>query len=208
MIRAAKTRLSLYLVRHGQTAWSLTGQHTGRTDIPLTAHGEDEARALAPWLGHIEFARVFTSPRVRARRTCELAGLGAGAEVEPDLAEWDYGDYEGKTSSDIRRESPGWTIFRDGCPGGESPADIAARADRLIARLDAMEGNVALFSHGHFGPSFAARWIGLPVVEGQHLSLGTASLNILGYNPDHPEIRMITLWNASPALLRGLASTA
>jgi broad specificity phosphatase PhoE len=193
-----KAPLSLYFIRHGQTEWSLSGQHTGRTDIPLTAQGDDEARALAPWLKPVQFARVFTSPWQRARRTCELAGLGSQAELEPDLAEWDYGDYEGKLSSDIRKERPNWNVFQDGCPGGEMPAQISDRADRLIARLGTMAGNVALFSHGEFGPALAARWIGLPVVEGQRLLLGTASVSILGYNAAHAEMRVITLWNAAP----------
>ena len=201
MSPAPETQLSLYLIRHGETEWSLSGQHTGRTELPLTAKGEDEARALVPWLSVVKFARVFTSPRQRARRTCELVGLGAEAEVEPDLAEWDYGDYEGKRSADIREERPDWNVFRDGCPHGEMPAQISARADRLIARLCKMKGNVALFSHGQFGPALAARWIGLPVAEGQHLSLGTASLSILSYHPTHPELRVIALWNATPARL-------
>jgi broad specificity phosphatase PhoE len=198
---AREPSLSLYLIRHGQTKWSLSGQHTGRTDIPLTARGEDEARELRPWLMHIQFARVFTSPRQRARRTCELVGLGSQAELEPDLAEWGYGDYEGKLSSDIRKARPDWNVFRDGCPGGEMPAQVVARADRLITHLCTMTGNIALFSHGQFGVSLAARWIGLPVVEAQHFWLGTASLNILGYNPAHPEVKVILLWNATPALL-------
>jgi probable phosphoglycerate mutase len=196
-------RLSLYLVRHGETEWSLSGQHTGRTDIPLTAHGEDQARELAPWFRDIHFARVFTSPRQRARRTCALAGLGALAEIEPDLQEWDYGEYEGKLSSDIRKQRPGWNAFQDGCPGGETPAQIATRADRLIAYLCTMEGKVALFSHGEFGLALAARWIGLPVIDAEHFLLGTASLDILSYNPAHPELRVIALWNASPAILAG-----
>jgi broad specificity phosphatase PhoE len=201
MIPARKTLLSLYLIRHGQTAWSLSGQHTGRTDIPLTARGEEEARELIPWLRSIQFARVFTSPRQRARRTCELTGLGPQAEIDPDLAEWDYGDYEGKLSSDIRMGRPDWNAFRDGCPNGEMPAQVSARADRLIMTLCAMDGNIALFSHGQFGLALVARWIGLPVAEGQHFSLATASLNILSYNPTHPEVRVIALWNATPALL-------
>jgi probable phosphoglycerate mutase len=200
---AAKSRLSLYLVRHGETEWSLSGQHTGRTDIPLTAHGEDQARELLPWLRNIHFDHVFTSPRQRARRTCALAGLGDRAEIEPDLKEWDYGDYEGKRSFDIRKQRPGWNAFRDGCPGGEMPAQIAARADRLIARLCTMDGKVALFSHGEFGLALAARWIGLPVIDGEHFLLCTATLDILSFNPAHPEIRVIALWNASPALLAG-----
>jgi broad specificity phosphatase PhoE len=193
----------LYLVRHGETEWSESGQHTGLTDILLTARGEDQARELIPWLRHIHFARVFTSPQQRARRTCVLAGLGVQAEVEQDLQEWGYGDYEGKLSSDIRVQRPNWNVFQHGCPGGESPAQVAARADRLIARLSQMDGKVALFSHGEFGRALGARWIGLPVIDGQHLSLGTASLSILSYNPAHPEIRAIALWNACPAILAG-----
>ncbi len=188
----------LYYVRHGETEWSRSGQHTGKTDIPLTAHGEGQARALAPWLRKIPFTAVLTSPRQRARATCALAGLGGKAEIEPDLAEWDYGDYEGLQSDEIRERSPGWTVFREGCPNGETPAVITDRADRLIARLSAMTGNVALFSHGHFGAVLAARWIGLPVIEGQHLLLAPASLSILGSNPSHPDVRVIALWNASP----------
>jgi broad specificity phosphatase PhoE len=197
---APRALLSLYLIRHGQTEWSLSGQHTGSTDLPLTARGEDEARELIPWLRQVHFGLVLTSPRQRARRTCELVGLGHEATIEPDLAEWDYGDYEGKLSSDIRKQRPEWNVFRDGCPGGEMPAHVSRRADRLIARLCAMNGNVALFSHGQFGPALAARWIGLQVVEGQHFLLGTASLNILRYDPAHPEVRVIALWNAAPAL--------
>jgi probable phosphoglycerate mutase len=201
MSAAPMSRLSLYLVRHGQTEWSLSGRHTGRTDIKLTAQGEDEARGLLPWLGSVRFARVFTSPRQRARRTCELAGLGSQAEIEPDLAEWDYGDYEGKLSADIRKDRPDWNAFRDGCPGGEMPDQIRVRADRLIARLCTMGGNVALFSHGEFGLAFAARWIGLKVAEGQHFLLGTASLGILGFNPAHPDVRVIARWNATPGIV-------
>jgi probable phosphoglycerate mutase len=196
----------LYFIRHGQTAWSLTGQHTGRTDLPLTAQGEDQARKLVPWLQPVHFARVLTSPRRRARRTCELAGLEADAEIEPDLQEWDYGDYEGKLSSDVRKQRPGWDVFRDGCPGGEMPDQVTARADRLIAHLGTMEGDVALFSHGEFGLALATRWIGLPVIDGQHFVIGTASLSILGYNPAHPERRVIALWNASPAIWPETAS--
>lgn len=190
--------LSLYLIRHGQTEWSLSGQHTGSTDIALTAHGEAEALALEPWIALIRFSRVFTSPRQRARRTCELVGLGNTAEIEPDLAEWNYGDYEGKTSADIRKDQPEWNVFQDGCPGGELPAQVCDRADRLIAHLCTMSGNVALFSHGHFGAALAARWIRLPVVEGQHFALDTASLSILSYNPAHPEVRVFALWNSTP----------
>ena len=195
--------LSLYLVRHGQTEWSLSGHHTGRTDIPLTACGEREAHALKPWLTRIQFARVFTSPRQRARRTCELAGLGAHAELEPDLAEWEYGDYEGELSSDIHKHRPDWNVFRHGCPGGELPADVGARADRLITHLRTMDGNIALFSHGQFGMSLTARWIGLPVAEAQHFWLSTASVSILSFNPAHPDVRVIALWNVTSALFAG-----
>jgi probable phosphoglycerate mutase len=194
--------LRLHLIRHGETEWSLSGQHTGSSDIPLTTHGEDEARALAPWLQSRSFTRVLCSPRQRARRTAELAGLGAQAETVPDLAEWDYGDYEGMRSADIHRTRPDWSIFRDGAPGGETPAQVADRADRLLASLEGLEGNVALFSHGHFSCALGARWIGLPVLEAEHLSLSTASLSILGHPSNHPEVRAITLWNATPAALR------
>lgn len=188
---------SLYLIRHGETEWSVTGQHTGRTDIPLTAHGEAEARGLQPLLGAITFTTVLTSPLQRARRTCELTGLGAAAAIEPDLAEWDYGAYDGLTSRDIHRQRPDWSVFRDGSPGGEAPAQISDRADRLIARLRAIDGNVALFTHGHFGCVLAARWIDLAVIEGQHLLLSTASVSILGNHPTHPEVPVISLWNAT-----------
>ena len=143
--------LRLHLIRHGETEWSLSGKHTGRTDLALTPRGEDQARALEPVLRGIAFDHVFTSPARRAQRTCALAGLGGPAEVEPDLTEWDYGDYEGRTSADIRQERPGWNVFRDGCPGGESGANVALRADQLIARVAALHGDVALFSSGQFG---------------------------------------------------------
>ena len=186
----------LYFIRHGETAWSLSGQHTGRTDIALTAHGEDQARELAPLLRRVQFAHVFTSPRQRARRTCELAGLASAAEIEPDIAEWEYGDYEGLRSVDIRKQRPDWNIFRDGCPSGETPQQIADRADRLIAKLVVLNENIALFSHGQFGCVLAARWIGLPVLNGQHFILNPASISILSDNPSHPDVRVIALWNA------------
>jgi broad specificity phosphatase PhoE len=188
--------LHLYLVRHGETTWSLTHQHTGRTDIPLTEHGEDEARELGKRLRFTKFTHIFSSSRRRAERTCALVITGQKPEIEPDLAEWDYGDYEGGCSIDIRKKRPDWNIFRDGCPGGESPGQVSDRADRLIARLRTMEGKVALFSHGQFGCVLAARWIGLPVIEGPHFVLGTASLSVLGYDPDHPKVPIIALWNA------------
>lgn len=186
----------LYLVRHGETEWSLSGRHTGRTDIALTARGENEARGLAPRLRDIRFAHVLASPLQRARRTCELAGLGAAAEIEADLAEWDYGDYEGQRSVDIRKQRAGWNVFRDGCPRGETPAQVCGRADRLIAKLRALDGNAALFSHGQFGCVLAARWIGLALIEAQHFALDPASLSILGYDPHHPGVAIIALWNA------------
>lgn len=197
--------LQLFLIRHGETEWSLSGQHTGVSDIALTAQGEAQARDLAPWLGGIDFNHVLTSPRQRARRTSELAGLGARAETEPDLVEWRYGDYEGRTSADIRQQRPGWTIFRDGCPNGETPQQIADRADRLIARLAELTGNIALFSHGQFGPVLAARWLGLAVLEGQHFALEPATLSILGYSTNHPDVRVIKLWNAKPPSRSGFS---
>ena len=191
--------MKVCLIRHGETAWSLTGQHTGKTDLDLTANGEDQARSLAPRLQAMGFTQVLVSPRLRARRTCELAGLGAMAEVEPDLAEWDYGQHEGRRSVDIRLDDPDWDIWCDGCPGGESPADISARADRLIKRLierlHPIGGTVALFSHGQFGVALATRWIELPMIEGQHFTLHPASVSLLGTNPHHADRRVIELWN-------------
>jgi len=186
----------IYLVRHGETAWSLSGQHTGRTDIPLTEQGEQDARKLAERLRAVRFSRVFTSPLQRAKRTYELAGLKEVAEIEPDLTEWDYGDYEGLRPSEIRKARPNWNVFRDGCPRGESPAQISERTDRLIARLRGVEGNIAIFSHGHFGRVLAARWIGLSVGQAQPFLLNTASLSILGYEHNVPEVSAIVLWNA------------
>ncbi len=188
--------LRLFLVRHGETAWSITGQHTGLTDIALTAHGEEQARALALRLRTTSFTRVFTSPLRRARQTCELAAMGAHAQIEPELVEWNYGDYEGKRTTEIQRDRPGWNIWRDGCPNGESPANISDRADRLLRVLRALTGDVALFSHGQFGAALAARWIELAVSEGQHLALSPASLSVLGYQSGHPTVPVIALWNA------------
>jgi broad specificity phosphatase PhoE len=185
----------VYLARHGETAWSVSGQHTGMTDLPLTERGERNARALGTRLRGLMFARVFTSPMQRASRTCELAGFGARAEVDRDLVEWNYGQYEGRTSHDILAERPGWQLFRDGCPGGEAPAEISARADRVVQRLRALPGNVLLFSSGHFLRVLAARWLGLNLeLLAGHLFLSTASLSALGYehNLSEPVIR---LWN-------------
>jgi probable phosphoglycerate mutase len=190
--------MKVCLIRHGETAWSLSGQHTGKTDLDLTANGQDQARSLAPRLQAMGFTRVLVSPRLRARRTCELAGLGGMAEVEADLAEWDYGEHEGRRSADIRLNHPGWDIWRDGCPGGESPADISARADRLITQLHRMGGSVALFSHGQFGVALATRWIGLALIEGQHFTLHPASISLLGTHPQHQNRRVIELWNECP----------
>ena len=189
----------LFYFRHGETQWSLSGQHTGVTDIPLTPHGEAQARALRPWVEAISFSHVLTSARLRARATCELAGLGRRSEIEPDLAEWNYGDYEGRRSADIGEERPGWNIFRDGCPNGESPSEIRERADRLIARLRTMDGDTALFSHGHFGAVFGARWIGLEVIEAQHFSVAPASMGVLGLDSNHLYTPIIVLWNAVAA---------
>lgn len=188
----------LFIVRHGETEWSLSRRHTGSSDIGLTTNGETQARDLAPWLAAITFSRVLSSPRQRARRTCDLAGLGPGTEIEPDLAEWNYGLYDGRSSTEIREIVPGWLLFRDGCPDGESPVQVEARADRLIARLGGMTGNVALFSHAQFSAVLAARWIGLSVAHAAHFILQTASVSLLSVNPDHPETRVVALWNAMP----------
>ncbi len=188
--------LRLYLIRHGETEWSLSGRHTGRTDLPLTPNGEDEARELGKHLLDIPFAHVLTSPLERALQTCKLAGLDKTPEIEPDLAEWDYGDYEGQRSADILRERPDWNVYRDGCPRGEMPAQVSARADRLIARLRKLDGNIALFAHGQIGSVLAARWIGLAVADAQHFMLGTASLGIFAFDPHHPAVPVIALWNA------------
>ena len=185
----------VHLARHGETAWSLTGQHTGMTDLPLTQNGERNARQLADRLKGLTFAKVFTSPLQRARRTCELAGFGAVAEVDGDLVEWDYGQYEGRTSAYILKERPDWQLFRDGCPGGETPQQVGARADRVVSRLRAVPGDVLVFSSGHFIRVLAARWLGLEAgAPGRHFLLGTASLSAVGYehNLSQPVIR---LWN-------------
>ena len=182
------------LARHGETAWSLSGQHTGLSDLPLTERGERNARALAERLAGMRFAKVFTSPLQRASRTCELAGFGATVGVDGDLVEWDYGKYEGRTTREILSERPGWQLFRDGCPGGETPAQVGARADRVIARVRAVSGDVLLFSSGHFQRTLAARWLGLEPGAGCYLVLGTASLSALGYEHDRSE-PVIRAWN-------------
>lgn len=187
--------LQIHLVRHGDTEWSRSGQHTGRTELDLTAAGEAQAQGLAPVFKGIAFREVLSSPRLRARRTCALAGLGEAVEIESDLSEWDYGAYEGLRTADIQRERPTWNVWRDGCPDGEMPDDVSARADRLIARLCALDGHVALFSHGQFGAALAARWIGLPLLAGQHFVLHPASLSLLDEDEKHAGRRVISLWN-------------
>jgi probable phosphoglycerate mutase len=187
---------SVTLVRHGETAWSASGQHTGRTDIPLTEEGERKARRLHDRLAGLTFDRVFTSPLQRAARTCELAGFGATAKSDPDLVEWDYGDYEGRKSSEILVDRPGWLLFRDGCPNGEQAADVGARADRVIARLRAVDDRAIVFSSGHILRVLAARWLGLPPSEGRLLVLDTASISVLGYEHHNKDEPVITQWNA------------
>jgi len=182
----------VYLARHGETAWTLSGQYTGLTDIALTERGERNARRLEERLRGLTFAKVFTSPLQRARRTCELAGFGAVAEIDRDLVEWNYGDYEGRRSAEIHREHPDWQLFRDGCPGGESPSEVAARADSAVKRVRAIGDNVLLFSSGHFLRVLAARWLGLEPGAGRYFLLSTASLSALSYEHDlsQPAIRL------------------
>ena len=185
---------ALFLVRHGETAWSLSGQHTGLTDLPLTEHGERNARQLGERLRGLKFAKVFTSPLQRAAKTCELAGFGSVAEVYPDLVEWNYGEYEGLRSAEILAKRPGWLIFRDGCPGGESPEQIAARADRVVKRVRAVGDDVLVFSSGHFLRMLAARWLGLEPLAGKYVLLGTAGLSTLSYEHELSQ-PAIELWN-------------
>ncbi len=189
---AAGKRAEVILVRHGETEWSRTRRHTGRTDVPLTAEGRAEARRLAERLGRRGYDQVLTSPLARAVETCRLAGLAGAAEKRPALMEWDYGDYEGRTTADIEAERPGWLLWRDGCPGGESPADVGARIDPLVAELAGAQGYVAVFAHGHVLRVLAARWAELPPEDGRRLALSTAAVSILGY--EH-EARVIRLWN-------------
>jgi broad specificity phosphatase PhoE len=197
LMRTAATPLRIYFIRHGETEWSLSSRHTSRTEIALTAQGENDACRLAEKLHAVRFAHVFTSPRERARRTCALMQLTPAAEIEPRLAEWNYGDYEGQRSVDIRKERPHWNLFQDGCPQGESPAQVSHRADQLIAHLRTLAGNVALFSHGQFGSVLAVRWIGLSLVTAQHFQISTASLSIFGYSLNHAEVPVISLLSAS-----------
>lgn len=185
----------VYLARHGETAWTVSGQHTGLTDLPLTTNGENNARRLKQRLKGLTFQKVFTSPLQRAAETCQLAGFGRVAEVDPDLVEWSYGEYEGLRSMEILAMRPDWQLFRDGCPGGESPTQVGERADRVIGRIRAIAGDVLVFSSGHFLRVLAARWLGLGAGSaGKYFLLNTASLSALGYehNIAHPVIR---LWN-------------
>ena len=182
----------VYLIRHGETKWSLSGQHTGITDIPLTENGRKVAKLLAPVLAKERFTMVLTSPLTRARTTCELAGLGSDAEIDRDLMEWNYGEYEGLTAEQIHAKAPGWMIFADGCPAGETPEQVGDRVDRVIARARAVQGHVALFAHGHLFRVFAARWLGLPAAAGRHFLLDTATLNILSYYHGIPAVKR---WN-------------
>jgi probable phosphoglycerate mutase len=190
----------VYLARHGQTAWSLSGQHTGLTDLPLTAVGERNAEKLKAPLKRVTFTKVFSSPLRRAWQTCELAGFSASAETLHDLVEWDYGEYEGRRSEEILAERRDWQLFRDGCPGGESPEQVAARADRVVKLVRSVSGNVLLFSSGHFLRMLAARWTGIDIVDARSLMLSTASLSVLGYEGSiaRPAIR---LWNDAHHLL-------
>ena len=197
--------LRLHLIRHGETEWSLTGQYTGRTDIPLTAHGEDEAHEVGQRLRGIPFAHVLTSPLQRAQLTCGLAALGPKPQIEPDLTEWNNGDDEGHTPADVLQSRPGWNLFRYGSPHGETPSQISARADRLIARLRTLDGDVALFSHSHIGRVLAVRWIGLPVEQAERFLLGTASHSILCYEHGCVDQPAIELWNSLAHDAPGLA---
>ena len=193
MAAESRSRGDVVLVRHGETEWSLSGQHTGLTDIPLTKRGREEAQLLEPLLSGADFVLVLSSPLQRARETCELAGLGDRMRIDPDLVEWDYGDYEGLTPRQIQRKAPNWMLFTDGCPGGESPEQVGARVDRLIRRIQTVAGRVALFAHGHLLRVFAARWIGLPPSGGRHFLLNTSTVGVLSYYRGTPAVKR---WNA------------
>jgi broad specificity phosphatase PhoE len=188
------------LVRHGETEWSRTGRHTGRTDIPLDPEGEVQARLLGPRLAQWKFAEVLYSPLQRARRTCELAGLMAGARPDPDIQEWAYGAYEGRTADEIRADRPGWVIWKDGVSGGETLADVGRRADAVIERVRGVAGDVALFAHGHFLRILASRWCDLPALAGESLALSAAAVSVLGYEREDP---VIWLWNDTSHLSAG-----
>jgi broad specificity phosphatase PhoE len=187
---------NLYLVRHGDTAWTDSHRHTGRTDVPLNERGEERARQLGACLRRFSFIRVFTSPLQRASRTCELAGFGAVAEVDADLIEWDYGRFEGKLTGEIVKDRPGWELFRDGCPDGESPQDVAARADRFISRVLGLTGDVLAFSSGHIIRMIAARWNGLTPAAARVFFCRPASVGVLGFEHDSREEPILQLWNS------------
>jgi broad specificity phosphatase PhoE len=184
--------VSVFAMRHGETAWSLSGQHTGTTDLALTENGRRLAERMRPLLAGTAFALVLCSPMRRARETCALAGFGEQAVIDRDLLEWNYGEYEGLTPEQIRKVAPGWLIFRDGCPGGETPEQVGARVDRIIARSHAVDGDIALFAHGHLLRVLGARWIGLPAGGGQHFQLDTGTLCVLSYYCEMPAVRV---WN-------------
>ena len=184
----------IYLARHGETAWSLSGQHTGLTDLPLTERGERNARQLGGRLRGLKFAKILTSPLQRAAKTCELAGFGELAESDSNLVEWNYGEYEGLLRTEIITARPGWQIFRDGCPGGESPAQVAARADQVIQRVRATSDDVLIFSSGHFLRMFTARWLGLEPLAGNLFVLNTTSLSVLSYDHELSRPAML-LWD-------------
>jgi probable phosphoglycerate mutase len=183
----------VYVIRHGETEWSINGKHTGVTDIPLTENGRNQVKCLQPVLANEVFALVLTSPLHRAMETCKLSGLGEKVEVEPNLVEWNYGEYEGVTSKEIHKTVPGWLVFNDGAPGGETPEQIGARADRVIQRVRAVQGNVALFAHGHIFRVLVARWLDLPATAGRNFLLDTGTLNILSYYRGYPAVK---IWNA------------
>jgi broad specificity phosphatase PhoE len=205
MSAAAATARRVFAIRHGETAWSLSGQHTGTTDIPLTDNGRRLATQLRPVLSKESFACVLTSPLKRARETCELAGLATAATVEADLVEWNYGKYEGLTPAQIHATAPGWLIFRDGCPGGETPAHVAARVDRVIKRVRDVEGDVAVFAHGHVLRVLVARWLGLPASAGRLFLIDTGTLNVLSYYRGLPALKT---WNAPALDPGGMARSA
>jgi probable phosphoglycerate mutase len=195
----------IYLARHGETAWTISGQHTSFTDLPLTQHGESDASRLGNQLQGRSFVRVFASPLRRALRTCELAGFGAQAEIDRDLVEWNYGQYEGRRTAEIRAERPDWELFRHGCPGGESPAEIGARAERVVSRVRAVDGDVLIFSSGHILRVLAATWLGLQPGVGKYLLLSTGSLSMLGYERDRSR-PVIRLWNDTHHLSSSLGN--
>lgn len=188
---------NIYLMRHGETEWSVSGQHTGRADISLTANGKIEARLLREQVQGVSFEHIFVSPLLRALQTCQSAGFGEKAETEPNITEWDNGDYEGQTHKEIESVRPNWNLFRDGCPNGESPNQISNRVDRVIAKLRKLNGNIALFTHGHFGRVFGARWIGLSVEFAERFFLNTASLSILSYQHNDEDTPAIMQWNST-----------